>query len=65
MEVARNVQGTLNTKLITSLQCLKKNIDEVYILRTDKHESFLQVDRLDLVILLIILLYGLASCSKK
>ena len=45
MEVARYIQVTKNWKLIKFLQYLnKRNIDKVYFLHADKHESFLQVD---------------------
>ena len=70
MEVVKHVQSTQNKKLVIFLQYLKKkNIDALYFLHTDKHESFLQVDTSilgvwsDLVKVPIILLFGLALCS--
>ena len=52
MQVARHVQSTKNRKLVIFLQYLKKkDIDEVYFLQADKHESFLQVDTIILVCL--------------
>ena len=45
IEVARHVQSTQNRNLVIFVQYLRKNnVNEVYFLYADKHESFLQVD---------------------
>ena len=45
MGIAKHSQNSKNSKLVTSLQYLKKQVrDEVDSLHADKHQSFLQVD---------------------
>ena len=47
--VARHAQSIQNNKLIKWLQYLKENMkDELYFLSVDKHQSFLQIDIINL-----------------
>ena len=47
--IARYAQSTQNSKFVMSLQYLKKEgRDEVVFMHADKHQTSLQVDRIDL-----------------
>ena len=48
--MTRHTQITQNSKFAISLQYLKKEVsDEIDFLRTDKHESLLQIDTMTLI----------------
>ena len=45
MGMVKHSQNSQKSKLVMSLQCLKKEArDEIYLLHADKHQSFLQAD---------------------
>ena len=44
MGMVKHLESSQNKKFAMSLQYLKKEVDEIYFLHTDKHHSGLQVD---------------------
>ena len=42
--MVRHAQITQSKKFTLSLQCLMKELSEIYFLHADKHESLLQID---------------------
>ena len=45
MGMVKHSQNSQKSKLVMSLQCLKKEArDEIYLLHANKHQSFLQAD---------------------
>ena len=44
MGMVKHLQSSQNRKFAMSLQYLRKEVDEIDFLRTDKHHSGLQVD---------------------